>query len=292
MPKSTVSQRVSELEARLGVRLLQRTTRQLNLTEAGRIYRDHCVRIVAEVELADRAATSLQEAPRGLLRVTVPASTQFLGPTFADFRARFREVQLDVVCTDRSVDLVEESFDLAIRAGTLTDSTLIARNLGTLEYALVASPRHLKKIGRPHSPEGLLKHECLVFSAGPHPKTWRLTRGGQTREVSVTSAVSVNDLDILHDCAVRGLGVAAIPAYRCRDALRAKRLERVLPEWTIPGTPVQAVYPSNRHMSPKVKALLDHLQQMSTAPWSLAVLRTRAGTPRTARSAIKPRETP
>jgi DNA-binding transcriptional LysR family regulator len=271
MPKSTVSQRVAELEARLGVRLLQRTTRRLSLTDAGRIYHDHCVRIVAEVEEADRAATSLQDSPRGLLRITVPASTQFLGPTLADFLARFRGVQLDVVCTDRSVNLVEESFDLAIRAGALSDSTLIARSLGTLQHLLVASPRYLKKADRLRSPERLALHDCLVFRVGPHPKTWQLTRGDRTHEVSVAAALSVNDLDILHDCVVRGLGVAVLPAYRCTDDLRAKRLERVLPEWSTPGTPIHAVYPSNRHVSPKVKALLDHLQQMTAAPWSLAV---------------------
>lgn len=271
MPKSTVSQRVLELEDRLGVRLLQRTTRRLSLTDAGRVYHDHCLRIVAEVEEADRAVTSLQEKPRGLLRVTVPASTQFLGPCLADFLGQHDGVKLDVVCTDRSVNLVEESFDIAIRAGVLSDSTLITRSLGTIHYILVASPRYLKKHGRPRSPDDVAKHECLVFSVGTHPKVWRLTRGRETREVNVTPALSVNDLDILHDAVRRGVGVAMLPAFRCVDDLRTKRLERMLSDWTIPGTPVQAVYPSSRHVSPKVKALLDHLHAMTPAPWAPAL---------------------
>ena len=268
MPKSTASQRVSELEQRLGARLLQRTTRRLSLTDQGRIYYDHCVRIFAEIEDADRAVTSLQERPCGVLRVTVPASTQFLGPVLADFLRRYGGVQLEVVCTDRFVNLIEESFDVAIRAGALSDSTLVARNLGMLEFLLVASPRYLKKRGRPRSPEALAKHDSLVFSVGAHPRTWRLTRGNEVREIGVTSALSVNDLDILHDAVMGGVGIAMLPAYRCASDLDAGRLERILPEWIAPAAPIHAVYPSGRHLSPKVKAMLDHLQQMTPAPWS------------------------
>ena len=272
MPKSTVSQRVSELEERLGVRLLQRTTRRLSLTDAGRLYHDHCIGIIAAVEDAERAVTSLQETPRGLLRVTVPASSQFLGPILADFRARYGGVQLDVVCTDRLVNLVEESFDVAIRAGVLSDSTLMARNLGTLPYILVASRRYLEKRGRPRSPDSLAKHDCLVFGVGPHPKVWCLTQGDETHEVSLTPALSVNDLDILYDAVIGGGGVTMLPAYRCVHDLRARRLERVLPDWDGPAAPIHAVYPSGRHLSPKVKALLEHLQQMTRPPWAKAPL--------------------
>jgi DNA-binding transcriptional LysR family regulator len=267
MPKSTASQRVSELEQRLGARLLQRTTRKLSLTDQGRTYYDHCLRIFAEIEEADRAVTSLQERPRGLLRITVPASTQFLGPVLTEFLQRCDGVQLDVVCTDRPVDLVEESFDIAIRAGALSDSTLIARKLGTLQFVLVASPRYLKKRGRPRSPADLAKHDCLVFSIGRHPRSFRLTQGNKAREVSLTPALSVNDLDILHDAVMGGVGVAMLPTFRCADDVRAGRLERVLPDWDAQAQPIHALYPSGRHLSPKVKAMLEHLQQMTTAPW-------------------------
>jgi DNA-binding transcriptional LysR family regulator len=267
MPKSTVSQRVLELEEHLRARLLQRTTRTLSLTDQGRIYYDRCVRIIAEVEEADRAIASLQESPCGLLRLTVPASTQFLGPVLADFQRRNGGVQLDVVCTGRLVNLVEESFDVAVRAGALSDSTLIVRSLGTVEQLLVASPRYLSERGRPRSPDALAKHDCLVFNVGSQPRTWRFTRGDETREVSAAGALSVNDLDILHNTVTAGIGVTMLPAFRCADDLRAGRLERVLPDWELPATPIHLVYPSGRHLSAKVKALLDHLLEMTPAPW-------------------------
>jgi DNA-binding transcriptional LysR family regulator len=301
MPKSTVSQRIAELEERLGARLLQRTTRRLSLTDAGRIYYGHCVRIVAEAEDAERAVTHLQEAPRGLLRMTVLANSQFLGPVLSEFLQRFGGVRLEVLCTDRLLDLVEESFDLAIRAGALFDSTLIARALGVIEFILVASPLYLEKRGRPRSPEELPQHDCLIFGVGAQPGVLHLARGDEAHEVSVAPTLSVNDLDILHDAATRGAGVALLPAYRCLDDLRAKRLERVLPSWQAPAEPVHAVYPSGRHLSPKVKAMLDHLQQLTPAPWapadggstpsasSVRSRRPQGRAPRRERSTAKPR---
>lgn len=277
MPKSTVSQRVLELEERLGVRLLQRTTRTLSLTDQGRLYFDHCVRILADLEAADRAVISLQDEPRGLLRLTVPTNAQFLAPVLTDFLRRCGGVQLEIVSTDRTVNLVEESFDVAIRTGVLSDSTLMARPLGAIEFLLVASPRYLKRRGRPRVPADLAKHAALVFQVGARPRTWRLTQGSDTREVTVSAVLAVNDLDLVHSAAVGGLGVALLPAYRCSDELSAARLERVLPEWQAPAEPIHALYPSGRHLSPKVKALLDHLQAM-TAPWGKAArARPRAG---------------
>jgi len=270
MPKSTVSQRVSELEERLGVRLLQRTTRKLGLTDAGRIYYEHCLRIVAEVEDAERAVVKLQETPRGLPRMTVPASTQFLGPVFSEFLGQCGEVQLEVLCTDRSVDLVEESFDVAIRAGGLPDSTLIARNLGFSHFVLIASPRYLEKHGRPRSPQDLAKHACLIFGVGAQPRVWHLTKGNERRDVTLTPKLSVNDLDILQNAAVSDLGITLLPDFRCIEDLRAKRLELVLPAWHAPAQPIHAVYPSGRHLSPKVKVMLDHLQTRAPAAWALA----------------------
>lgn len=268
MPKSTVSQRVAELEERLGARLLQRTTRSLGLTDAGRIYFDYCTRIVAEVADAERAVATLQTTPRGLLRMTVPASTQFLGPVFSEFLARCSGMQLEVLFTDRFVDLVEESFDLAIRAGALSDSTLIARSLGSVRFVLVASPRYLKKHGRPRSPRDLADHASLVFRVGARPGIWRLTNGAEEHEVALAPRLAVNDLDVLHDAVAGGAGIAVLPAFRCTKDLRAKRLERVLPAWQIPPQPVHAVYPSGRHLSPKVKAMLEHLRQRAPIAWA------------------------
>src|SRR5260221_3157929 len=179
MPKSTVSRKVSELEERLKSRLLQRTTRKLSLTDVGRTYYDYCARIVAEVEDAERAVSTLQDTPRGQLRVTAPTNAAFLAPIVSDYLKRYPEVQLELFCTGRTVDLVEERFDLGIRAGGLADSTLIARSLGRVGWFLVATPAYLKKRGRPRSPEDLRKHDYLFFGAGPGGAVLRLENGDQ-----------------------------------------------------------------------------------------------------------------
>ena len=270
MPKSTVSRKVSDLEERLDARLIQRTTRKLSLTDAGRTYFDHCVRIVSEVEDAERAVNRLQETPRGLLRVTAGVNSTFLGDIVADFMRRFPEVQLELLCTGRSVDLVEERFDIGIRAGVLADSTLIARSLGSVSWFLVATAAYLKRRGRPRAPEDLEAHDCMIFGAGVMTANLRLEHAGQVVQVAVPTRLMVSDMDILHAVASAGVGIALLPAFRCLDDLRAHRLERVLRDWTAPSTPVHVVYPSTRHVSPKVKSFVDHLQKrMTPPPWEL-----------------------
>ncbi len=272
MPKSTVSRRVSDLEERLGARLLQRTTRKLSLTDVGRAYYDHCTRIVDELERAARAVTSLQEAPRGRLRVTAPLNFGFLGPIIASFLKRFAEVDVELVCTDRVVALVEEGFDVAIRAGRLVDSTLVARTIARTRGYLVASPAYLEKRGRPRSPEDLARHDGLLFGAGPDRNGWRLRRDKTEVLATVRARLVANDFDVLHAAAVDGVGIALILADRSVADLRAHRLERVLGAWCTPESPIHAVYPSTRHLSPTMKAFLDHLQEgMTPPPWELAV---------------------
>ena len=270
MPKSTVSRKVSELEERLKARLLQRTTRKLSLTDVGRIYYDYCARIAGEVEDAERAVTSLEESPRGLLRVTAPVNAAFLGPIVGDYLKRYPEVRLDLFCTARSVDLVEERYDLGIRAGALADSTLIARTLGSVRWFLVATPSYLKKHGRPRAPEDLKKHDCLLFGAGLSGAGIRLQNGDKSVQLALSARLTVTDMDILHAVANAGLGIALLPAFLCVADLRARRLERALRGWNVPSTPVHVVYPSTRHISPKVKSFVDHLQQrMTPPPWEL-----------------------
>lgn len=278
MPKSTVSRKVSELEARLKSRLLQRTTRKLSLTDAGRTYYDYCARIVAEIEEADRAVSTLQETPRGLLRVTAPVNVEFLGPIVGDFLKRYPEIRIELLCTGRAVDLVEEGFDVAIRAGALPDSTLIARTLGSSPWYLVATPGYLKKRGRPRSPEDLKKHDCLFFGAGRNPVGLRLEDGDASVQLALSARVIVSDMDILHAMATAGLGVALLPAMLTVKDLRGGRLQRVLPDWKPPSTPVHVVHPSSRHVSPIVKAFLEHLQErMTPPPWELGPRRGRRG---------------
>jgi DNA-binding transcriptional LysR family regulator len=270
IPKSTVSRKVSALEERLGSRLLQRTTRKLNVTDAGRVYYDYCLRIVADVEDAERAVSSLQDRPRGLLRVTAPVNCAFLGPIVSAYLKRYPEVQLELLCTERTVDLVEERFDVGIRGGGLADSTLVARSLGRSGHFLVATPAYLKKRGRPRSPEDLKQHDFFFFGAGLDSAILRLQNGDRSAQIVLTPRMIVSDNEILYSVATAGLGVALLPAFLCVADLGAHRLERVLRDWSSPSTPVHVVYPSLRHLSPKVKTFVDHLhEQLTPPPWEI-----------------------
>jgi DNA-binding transcriptional LysR family regulator len=260
MPKSTVSRRVSDLEDRLNARLLQRTTRKLSLTDVGRTYYEYCARIVAEIEDAERAVTSLQDTPRGLLRVTCGPNSVYLAPIITDYLKQYPEVSLELVCTTRRVDLVEERFDLGIRAGTLPDSTLIARSLGRVSWWLVAAPAYLKKRGRPRTPEELAKHDCMFFGPALGDVGPQLEKDGAVARLAVSPRMTVNEMEILNAAAKTGLGIALLPAFQCVEDLHARRLERVLHGWNAPSVPLQAVYPSTRHLSPKVKTFVEHLQ--------------------------------
>lgn len=270
MPKSTVSRRVAELEARLDARLLQRTTRKLGLTDAGRTYFEYCARIASDVEDAERAVSSLSAAPRGLLRITTGVNAEWLGDIVTGFMRRHPDVQLEILCTGRQVDLVEERFDVGIRAGTLADSTLIARSLGRLRWFLVATPAYLKKHGRPKTPDELTRHACLLFGARSPTVTLAFESEANLAEVTLSARLLVSDMDLVHAAAVAGLGIALLPAYRCVDGLRAKAFERVLRDWNAPSTPMHVVYPSTRHLSAKVKLFVEYLQErMTPPPWEL-----------------------
>lgn len=261
MPKSTVSRKVSELEAQLQARLLQRTTRKLGLTDAGRAFYPYSARIVAEVEEARRAVGDLQGVPRGALRVTAPVSLDLLGPVFASFLARYPEVELDVLCTDRLVNLVEEGFDVGIRAGRLADSTLVARALGTLHRKLVASPKYLARRRAPRRPSELAKHDCLVFGPTAPRQVWQLEGAEGSVEVAVRARMVSNDLNLLREAVLAGQGIMLLPARQCAEEIEKGRLRGVLPDYSSLSTPLSAVYPSTRHLSPKVSAFVEHLRE-------------------------------
>jgi DNA-binding transcriptional LysR family regulator len=257
MPKSTVSRKIAELEDRLDTRLLQRTTRKLSLTDVGRIYFDRSARIVAELDEADQAVTDLQATPRGLMRVTAPLSFAMLGPMVAEFLERNREVQIELVCTDRRVDLVEEGFDVAIRAGPLDDSTLIARSLGLLRRVLVAAPVYLRRRGSPRAPADLAEHDCIVFGVGREPTLWTLHAGERMAEVRIAPRYVVNDSELMVAATRAGIGIAWIPEFVATADIRDGRLRPVLRDWRSSETPIHAVYPTARHLSPKVVAFVD-----------------------------------
>jgi DNA-binding transcriptional LysR family regulator len=213
--------------------------------------------------------TELQAAPRGPLRVSAPLNFAQLGPIGERFLARYPEVQLEIACTDRIVDLIAEGFDLALRVGKLADSTLIARPLGTMRSVLVASASLLDQRGEPGSPEQLPDWPCIAFGGAAERASWELLgAGGRTVTIRIAPRFIVNDFDVLSSAAVSGLGIALLPAQRCVEDVRSGRLRRVLPEWSSIVRPLQAVYPSGRHLSPKMTVFLDHLSaSFSPSPW-------------------------
>ena len=259
MPKSTVSRKVVELEKRLGARLIQRTTRRLSLTDIGRIYYQHCARISQEAEEADRAVQQMQAKPRGLLRVTAPPSFRALGGIAAEFLKRYRDVRMEVVCTEREVDMVAEGFDVAIRAGPLTESSLIARKLVVVKQVLVAAPEYLRRRGSPRVPMELQEHETIGLGSGPGPRVWSLDNAGGSVDVHVRLRLVANDIDWIHEAASRGIGIALLPEFACREDLQADRLRHVLTKWSLGERPLYALYPTARHLSRNVVAFIEML---------------------------------
>ncbi|HME84099.1 MAG TPA: LysR family transcriptional regulator [Roseiarcus sp.] len=260
--KSAVSRNIGALEAELGVRLFQRTTRSLNLTEAGRSYCERAARILADLEEANLAVSQLQAAPRGRLRVSAPMSFGFLhlAPALPDFLARYPEVAVDITMSDRFVDLVDEGFDVAVRIGALEDSSLIARKLAPIRRVVCASPSYFKSRGAPETPDDLKRHECLSNSNIASSQEWRFTtRDGKPWPVEVKGRLSANNGDLLRIAALKGLGVVNLPTFIVGSDLQAGALATTLDEFITQDMTLSAVYPQSRHLSPKVRALVDFL---------------------------------
>ncbi len=259
LPRSTVSRKIQELEARVGARLLQRTTRSVKLTDIGRIYYEHCLRIVSEVEQAELAVAELQATPRGVLRVTLPVAMSVFGELTAEYLQLYPDVRIDMLCTDRRVDLVEERFDLALRAGPSLDSSLIARRVGTIRQRLVAAPAVAARLRRAKQLADLETQPCIVFA--PEGSTWDLRFGAKAARVTVAPRLVVNDFEMLRVVARAGFGIALLPEHLLADDLASRRLVPVLRDWSAPPVPVFAVYPSARHLAPPVVAFLELLQK-------------------------------
>ena len=272
--KSVVSRQVSALEAELGVRLFQRTTRSLTLTEAGQGYFGQISRILTDLEDADASVSRLQAAPRGCLRVSAPMSFGFLhlDPAIPDFLARFPEVNVEFAMSDRFVDLVEEGFDLAVRIGRLGDSSLIARRLAPIHMAVCASPDYLERRGTPVTPQDLVQHDCLFYSQGPALDVWRFVSAeGTPLQVEVKGRMRANNGDALRVAALKGLGLCDLPTFIVGADLQAGTLVSVLSEFMPSDSAAYAVYPTVRHLSPKVRAFVDFLLERfgGTPYWDL-----------------------
>lgn len=268
MPKSTVSRKVVELEKRVGARLIQRTTRRLSLTDVGRVYYEHCTRIGQEAEEADLAVQQMQATPRGLLRVTAPPSFRTPGRIAAEFMKRYPDVRIEVTCTERHVDLVAEGFDVAIRAGPLTDSSLIARKLAVVKQVLVAAPGYRRRRVSPRRPLDLQNHETIGLGSGSGPVVWSLDNAGESVDVQVRHRLAANDIDWVREAACQGIGIALLPEFACREDLRAGRLRQLLTEWSSGERQLYALYPAARHLSQKVGAFIEMLSAGLRATYS------------------------
>jgi DNA-binding transcriptional LysR family regulator len=254
-----VSKHVSTLEERLGVRLLNRTTRRVSATEVGQDYYERSLRILSDLDDADRAAGNLQTAPRGLLRVTTSVSfgARQLAPLVAEYLAAYPDVSIELSLHDHFVDLLQERIDLAIRLGTLSDSSLIARKLCAVEMVLCASPGYLKANGTPQKPRDLIKHNCLTH---PASRVWTfIDRGGKEEVIRISGRLSANAGDALLALVVKDAGIALAPDYLVGDDLTAGRLIRLLPDYTTRDTPVYAVYPHSQYLSAKTRTFIDFL---------------------------------
>jgi DNA-binding transcriptional LysR family regulator len=262
-PRSTVSHRVAQLEDQLGVRLLERTTRAVRLTEAGRAYRTQVAPALEAVDHAGRSVADLEAAPSGNLRLTAPVEMgqTLLGDVLSAYLERCPGVKLDVDLTDRRVDLIEEGFDVAIRAGVLSDSSLMARKLGEpRRVLLVASPDYLRRRGVPRRAAELTHHDCLVMSGARTPTSWPFLVAGKRVLVEIEPRVAVNSYRVLRDLARAGHGIARIPEAYTVSLRRAGALKPVLEPHTDVRVGWHAVYPSARHLSMRLRILLDLLE--------------------------------
>lgn len=264
LAKSAVSRRLADLEARLGVQLLNRTTRRLNLTEAGRQYYRRCQRILADLAEAEQAVSREHAGLSGLLRIAAPLSfgIQHLAPALDAFLEAHPQLRLDLDLNDRTVNLMEEGVDLAIRVGRLADSSLIARRLAPARMVVCASPQYLARHGEPRHPEELGAHVGLSYSNIPEGLLWQFSGpDGVPLNVRVPYRMRANNGDVLLRAAIDGLGILESPSFICHEAIARGELSLILADYPVREESVYAVYPAQRHLPQRVRALIDFLAE-------------------------------
>lgn len=262
LPKSSISRSVAQLEQDLGVRLLHRTTRQLNLTDAGSAFYERVSRALGDIDEATSAASDNQAEMTGPVRITAPVDLGVwaLAPIVARFVRRHPRIRVEVSLSGRVVDLVAEGFDLAVRAGPLRDSSLIARRVGALQSVVYATPKYLARRGEPKTVEDLAKHACVLFRAQNGTSRWELARAdGTTRSVDVTGPVATDDMSFVRKAVLAGSGIGILPSFLCERAVETGLLVRVLPEWALNGAVLHIAYPSARFVPQRVAMLREYL---------------------------------
>ncbi|EOW6612500.1 LysR substrate-binding domain-containing protein [Vibrio fluvialis] len=261
---ANVSRRIALLEERLGVKLLLRTTRKVSLTEAGQVYYQQCRALLEGLEQAELTVTQMQQTPRGKLKVTAPVTygEQKIAPLLNDFLLQHPKLELELVLTNQKLDLIEQGVDVAVRLGQLDDSSFIARRLSNRHLYVCATTDYLAQCGTPHTLSELTKHSCLV---GTYDH-WRFKENQQSRSIRVKGRLSCSSGVVLLDAVLKGMGLAQLPDYYVEEYLLSGRLVEVLPSYRDDREGVWALYPQNRHLSPKVRLLVDYLAQHLSAP--------------------------
>ena len=260
LSKATVSKAVSRVEARVGTRLINRTSRRFALTDAGRQLAVRGANILAEGEAAEDAAATQATVPRGLIRLAVPMSfgQRHVAPLLPEFFAMFPEVSIDLHLSDAKVDLIGEGFDAAIRIAVLT-GTLVARRLCEMPRYVVGSPSYLDTHGRPKNPLHLARHRCLNYSYTATSEVWHFKKGARSASVQPSGPLRVNNGDAMMPALLAGTGLGILPEFLVREALAANRLERVLPDWSLPMGAVYWVTPAGEPQPRRIEALADFL---------------------------------
>lgn len=258
MSPQMVAKHVESLEDRLGVRLINRTTRRQSLTEIGRTYYERCQTVLAEAEWADTLGHEARAAPRGRLRISAPVSfgSNSLVSLVTRYLRENPEVEVDLVLNDRLVDLVEEGFEAVFRIGHLPDSSFMARELTPFRLVVCAAPGYLRGRGVPSTPADLGTHECLGYARGPSLDEWRFMREGRVHDARVSCRLRVNDAKALLSAALDGFGVAMIDQDLARGALASGRLVRMLPDYDVPARPMHLVYLGDRRQTPKLRRFI------------------------------------
>jgi DNA-binding transcriptional LysR family regulator len=254
--KASVSREISALERQLGAQLLRRTTRQMSLTEVGGVFHERCRRVLEEAEAAELSVSRLQAVPRGVIRMAAPMSFGHLqlAPRLPGFLARYPNVKVEMDATDRVIDLVHEKMDLSVRIRRPREGSYVIRKLCPIRFLLCASPAYLEARGAPSEPGDVREHNCLGYHAPT--ETWPFSTG---EFVEARGTLSVDNGDALRQAALAGLGLVYLPTFVLGDDLRAGRLRALLTQHTHVQTSLYAVYPESRHLSPKVRAMLDWL---------------------------------
>ena len=255
---------VRALETRLGVRLLNRSTRRLHLTEAGGGYYERCNQILAAIEEAEAEATTLQASPRGLLRIASPVTfgVQQIAPAVSDYMTRYPEVTVDITVSDRFANLIEEGFDLAIRIGALQDSSLIARQLAVAHLVVCASPAYLSRAGTPETPAELGRHACLIYAEISESQSWRFqSPEGRTETVHVSGPFTATNAAFVHRMALAGHGIVRGPNFSFGADIAEGRLVPLLTDWRSPELSIYALYAHRSLLTAKVRSFVDFLAE-------------------------------